>query len=76
MAWISINYSAYTLDGIYINMARSWYNLYTLLWYIMVMRIGTQGTTPHGLGWPREGSNTTRPIIQEIREDRGMFPKV
>jgi hypothetical protein len=33
---------------------------------IGVMRIGTRGTTPHGLKRPKEGSTMTRPTIQKI----------
>jgi hypothetical protein len=39
------------------------------------MRIGTWGTTPHGLGRPKEGFFMTRPTIQKILEDHGMLPK-
>jgi hypothetical protein len=39
------------------------------------MRIGTRGTTLHGLGRPKEGSATTRPTIQKNLEDYGMLPK-
>jgi hypothetical protein len=41
-----------------------------------VMRIGTQGTTPHRLGRPKEGSAMTRPTIWKIPEDHDVLPKV
>jgi hypothetical protein len=40
------------------------------------MRIGTQGTTSHGLECPKERSDTTWPIIQKILEDHGVLLKV
>jgi hypothetical protein len=39
------------------------------------MRIGTRGTTPHGLRRLKEESFTTRPIIQKILEDHDMLYK-
>jgi hypothetical protein len=39
------------------------------------MRIGTQGTTPHGLRRPKEGSAMTWPTIQNIPEDYVMLLK-
>jgi hypothetical protein len=41
----------------------------------ILTRIGTRGTTPHGLERPKEGSATTRPTIQKIQDDHGMLPK-
>jgi hypothetical protein len=40
-----------------------------------LLRIGTQGTTLHRLGRPKEGSATTQPTIQKILEDHGGLPK-
>jgi hypothetical protein len=42
----------------------------------MMMRIGTQGTTPHELRRFKKGSAMTRPTIQKISENHDMFPKV
>jgi hypothetical protein len=39
------------------------------------MRTGTQGTTPHRLRRPKEGSAMTRPTIQKILEFDGVLPK-
>jgi hypothetical protein len=39
-----------------------------------LMRIGAQGTTPYGLGRPKEGHAMTRLTIQKIAEDHGMLP--
>jgi hypothetical protein len=41
----------------------------------MVTRIGTQGTTPHRLERPKEGSIMTRSTIQKIPEDPCVLPK-
>jgi hypothetical protein len=61
----------------------SW--LWEMLWGAMLVgsmtraswltRISTQGTTPHGLGRPKEGFTMTRPTIQKILEDHGVLPK-
>jgi hypothetical protein len=42
---------------------------------VLVTRIGTQGTTPHRLKRPKEGSATTWPTIRKILEDHGVLPK-
>jgi hypothetical protein len=39
------------------------------------LMIGTRDTAPHGLGWPKEGSNATRNIIQKISEDHDVLHK-
>jgi hypothetical protein len=38
-------------------------------------RICTWVTTPHGLGWPKKGSDTIQPIIQKILEGHVLLPK-
>jgi hypothetical protein len=38
-------------------------------------RIGTRGTTPHGLKKPKERSAMTQPTIQKILEDHVVQPK-
>jgi hypothetical protein len=42
---------------------------------LVVMRISTRGTTPHGLRRTKEGSVTTWPTIQKISENHGVLPK-
>jgi hypothetical protein len=41
----------------------------------LLTRIGTRGTTPHGLERPKEGRAMTRPTIQKILEDHGVLLK-
>jgi hypothetical protein len=42
---------------------------------VLLTRIGTRGTTPHGLGRPKEGSAMTQFTIQKILEDHDVLPK-
>jgi hypothetical protein len=42
---------------------------------VRLTRIGTWGTTPHGLGRPKEEFAITRPTIQKIPEDYSVLPK-
>jgi hypothetical protein len=41
----------------------------------LLMRIGTQGTTPHRFRRLKEGSAMTHPTIKKIPGDHSMFPK-
>jgi hypothetical protein len=43
---------------------------------LWLMRIGTRGTTPHGLRRPKEGSATSQSTIQKIPEDHDVLSKV
>jgi hypothetical protein len=42
----------------------------------LLTSIGTQGTTPHRLGRPKEGFVMTQPTIQKIPKDNGVLRKV
>jgi hypothetical protein len=40
-----------------------------------LLRVGTRGTAPDGLGRPKEGSARTQPINQKTLEDHNVSPK-